>query len=157
MEYVKEMPGNVFYLIFFKTQWRNIGCSMLSDLELETSDYMPTHPPTAYWHNTGRISSTGLTVNAPPGTGDTFNYNNLMWRNCPCSQMVQNIPLHWLNQIPDVLWNMKHFETPLPLHLGTVKLSFQHTHTHTVASRGIKIKWTSQWTSKESCGNWRWI
>lgn len=52
-----------------------------------------------YWAS----GSTGLTVNAQPSTDDTFNYNNLMWSNCPCSQTVQIIPLHWLDRMTDVL------------------------------------------------------
>lgn len=72
---VKEMPGNaaLFFFSFFLEHilavlrfqiwsWRRVECT-------------PTLPPTAYWQNTRRFSSTGLTVNAPPGTGDTFNHN----------------------------------------------------------------------------------
>lgn len=79
------------FSFFQRTRWTNIGCFMLSDPELETSECTPTHPPTAHWQNTARIRSTGLTINPPPGTGDTFTYNNFMWSNCPWSQMIQNI------------------------------------------------------------------
>lgn len=124
----KKFQGMWFFYLFLRTWWRNIGCSMFSDLELETSECTPTHPPTAYWQNTGRISSKGLTVNAPPDTEDTFNYNNLMWSNCPWSQTVQNISLHWLDWIPDVLWNMEDFQPPpLPLHLCTLASVFTHS------------------------------
>lgn len=149
------MPGNVIFFsfsFFLRTRWTNIGCFMLSDPELETSECTPTHPPTAYWQNTARIHSTGLTINSPPGTGDTFTYNNLMWSNCPCSQMIQNIP-GWI----EFLMYYEIWRIFSPFLFLLVFVLFASVFTHTVDSRGIKIKWASQWTSKESCGNWCWI
>lgn len=156
----KKCQGMLLFFFFLRT---NFGCSTLSDLELETQWNARQHTHQRHnWQNTGRISSTGLTVNAPPGTGDTFNHNS-MWSNRPCSQTVQNIPSRWLARIPDILWNMEAFQPPsssstslyssprlshTQLTLGALKLN---EHRNGLQRKVVAIGAESKSTASPSC------